>query len=255
MMNKTYTELTSRLPLQIIFLALVMSLIGCAGQDKPASSGQEKMDAARVLLAEAAYVKTLFSECEKLGNDIELETVSVQQDWLIKNRALILAADNYYSEQEKPSGVLYQGELLSLAAIKLAYDAQQRAKKDLNFSQRSPINRQKVCLNRLKTLADNEMDLSKKINGNSPLFADSQSATTGNIGLGSVPSMAGTAFADKDPGRTHYNLTEQLKQECAQTELLVLRSDWPNETYAVYCNNNPVTLMVCEWGKCEQRAN
>lgn len=254
-MNRKDCQFTHQLCLYALTLVTALVLAGCAGQSKPVDNTRQKMDAARALLAEAAYVSAIFSECEKLGADVELEALSVQQDWLIKNWTLIAAADDYYSEKEKASGVLYDGELLSLAAIKLAYDAEQRAKNELNFSQRSPINQQKVCMNRLNLLTKNEMDLSKKVNGKSAPFIVSETPVTGNMSTGRVPGMAGTIIPGSVPGRTHYLLTEQLKQECPQTELLVLRNEWPNETYAVYCAGKPLTLMVCEWGKCERRAN
>lgn len=235
--------------------ALVLLAGGCATQEVPVNDTQEKFNAARQVLSEATYINTLFGECARLGDEVELEALSLQQDWLLKNWPLVSAADDYFTDQEQSFGVLYEGKLLSLNAVKLAYDAEQRALKELNFNQRTTINQQKFCENRLNALAKNDMDISQKLNGKTFSFARENHLTGSALSKGRVPSMAGNLSPSREPGRTYYSLSEQFKQECPQVTLLVLHNDWPKEAYAAYCDETPITLMTCEWGKCESRTN
>lgn len=238
----------------VVCLGLVL-LTGCMHSYEADDNNDIAMQTARDILGEAIYVNKIFSECEKLGEDLELEVLSVQQDWLIKNWPLIDAADRYYSEQLKATGVLFNGELISLQAVNLLHEAQQRAIKELNFKQRTTNNQQKFCLNRIATLAKEDMDLRSKI-GQQPLpFAQVATAEDRRFELDRIPVIAGNIKPLGEPGRTYFGLTEQFKQECPGVELLTLQNQWPKETYAVYCHGQPLALMTCEWGNCERQEN
>jgi hypothetical protein len=229
-------------------------LSGCTTQNGITSDPREKMNIASNILAETVYINTVLTECQKLGDDVELEALSLEQDWLLKNWALISAADDYYTEQEQTTGILYEGKLLSLAAVKLAHDAKLRALNELNFNQRTTVNQQKFCLNRLATLAKENMDLRTQFQGKSIPFAIGDQPGK-PMQTATIPTLADDLAVGKDPGRTYINLVEQLKQDCPKVELIVLTNTWPSEAYAAYCDGAALALMTCEWGKCERRIN
>lgn len=233
------------------FFALIL-LSGCTSQDT--ANEQTKTAVTYEILSQARYINTLFNHCEALGGDAEIEALSVQQDWLIKNWNLISAADHYLTEQEQPKGILYRGELLSLTAIQIASSAEKRAVQELNFKQRSTNNQQKFCIQRLQKLTREEMDMRSRVNINNLPFI-LQNTPVGIISAKKLPTMAGSFHFSQHQGRTAYDALAAIKTECPSSELVTVNNDWPLEAYAAYCKDTPLTLIVCEWGICKSHAN
>jgi hypothetical protein len=96
-----------------------------------------------------------------LGDDAELEAITVQQDWIDKNWPAILAADHYYTTQLGPQAINYDGQAISLNAVMLAHNARKRAIDELNLKQRTLTNQQKTCVRRIQTIAQQEMALTQ----------------------------------------------------------------------------------------------
>ncbi len=240
----------------LLTLGLALLLTACS-HTPPTSSPEQQQQLLENLLSQTVYTNTLFSQCETLGDDVELEALNVQQDWLQKNWPLIAAADDYYTRQQQTEGLLYGGQLISLHATRLTHDARQKALDELNFSQRTTINQQRFCMNRLKKIAREELDLAAGLDHSrlpfNPGETDSGNIQSGSIQIDAIPTLAFKTPVVQTPGRTWFVLEDGFKQTCAQPRKLVLFNDWPRETYAIYCDQAPLALMVCEWGQCERR--
>jgi hypothetical protein len=236
----------------ILGLLGLIILSGCTSQGTV--NEETKNSIVYEILSQARYVNTLFDQCEKLGDDAEIETLSVQQDWLLKNWNLINSADHYLTEKEQAKGILYRGELLSLTAIQIASSAEKRAMQELNFKQRSTNNQQKFCIQRLQKLARDELDMQSHVNIKNLPFVISN-VPVSIISTQKVPTMAGSFHFSQPQGRTAYDALTSIKAECPSAELVTVNNDWPLEAYAAYCKGIPSTLIVCEWGTCKPHAN
>jgi hypothetical protein len=236
------------------FLTIALSLLlsACNQQQVKPLKDTDQLQLAEQLLSETVYINTLFDQCASLGNDIELQAINLQQDWLQKNWPLVAAADNYYSSQLRPSGFLYNGQLLSLEATLLAHQARQKAIEELNFAQRAHANKERSCNLRLQNLAAQEIDLSSRLPRKSRGFDLSAEQHT-RVQIDRIPELAYKETNLTDPGRSWFPLEAAFREECAQVEKLVLFNEWPREAYAVYCNGRPLALMVCDWGECARK--
>lgn len=235
-----------------VLLGLGLLMAACAQQQVKTVSGSDQLQLAKQLLNQTVYINTLFTECTSLGNDTELQAISLQQDWLQKNWPLVAAADNYYADQQRPSGLLYDGQLLSLEATWLAHQARQKAIQELNFDQRTYANKVQTCSARLQTLANQEMDLATLLPRKTQAF-DTTAEENTPIQIDRVPELAFQGADTHSQGRSWFPLETQFKSECAQPQKLVLLNDWPKETYAVYCDGRPLALVVCDWGECQRK--
>lgn len=248
-MTKKLIRLFSLLSVTAAFFA------GCAQQpvvvpsEDPAQLTQLSAD----ILSKAVYVNTIFNRCTALGGDAELEAITAQQDWIDKNWPAIIAADHYYTTHLGSQAVSYRGGNIALAAVLLSYDAQQRAINELNLKQRTPTNQQKTCVWRLQGIVQQELDLVQGEQALADLQALQQQYTGSTTTITPVPSLAGDVKPQQSNGRSYFVLAEEFKKECPRGQIIVLHNQWPQEAYASYCNEVPVSLITCEWGKCTQQ--
>lgn len=234
-------------------LILAIALVsGCAQQPAvtPTEDPRQLTDLATDILTKAVYVSSLFNLCTPLGDEAELEAITVQQDWIDKNWPAIIAADHYYTGQFGSQAMSYNGQPISLAAVLLAYNAKKRATDELNLKQRTLTNQQKTCVRRIQILAQQEMDLVASEQARADLLALQQQYTGDTTRVVPVPSLAGDVTTERENGRSYFVLSEEFKKECPEGQFIVLHNQWPREAYASYCGAVPVSLVSCEWGKC-----
>lgn len=236
-----------------VIIALMFSLIsGCAQQ--PATVVTEDKTqlnrVAKAAIAQFVYINTLLDTCAKLGDKAELEAVTVQQDWLEKNRTTSIAADSYYSDQLKDETVNYNGRDLALAAVLLSHTEQNRAINELGLKQRTNTNQQKTCVRRIQKIASEEMALSQDPQTLTDLQTLENKYTGDTRKVFSIPSLAGDIAINLEPGRSYFVLLEEFKRECPDARFITLHNQWPQEAYGTYCGEAPVSVIACEWGKC-----
>lgn len=231
----------------ILLLAASLLMPGCATQ-APVTDKNTLEKAAILVLSDAVYYSHLFSNCAALGGDIEVDAISKQQDWLNANSKLILAADQYYSQQQTANTFDYQGKTLAPAAIKLALESRKRAINELSLAQRTPANRIKTCEFRLGKINNDTISLARN-----PAIAAYQAELLQHLPLdqhiGDFPILAG-GITEVTPGATYFQLLKAHESSCAAPYTLTIANQWPQEAYAYFCGDTAVEVLTCEWGKC-----
>lgn len=224
---------------------------GCANQPVTTTDARSLAKAATYVLSEAVYFSTLFSTCQALGGDTELDAIDIQQNWINTNSSLIAAADSYYSQQQANNTFTYNGKTLSPSAIRLVLDARARASNELALAQRSPANKHKTCQFRLAQISGMKLPL-----GNDPLIAPYQAELLTHIPLdlniADAPQLAGE-FNRASQGASYFNITKAHEITCSAAYTLSIANQWPNEAYANFCGEKAVEVITCEWGKCETK--
>lgn len=227
----------------------MLLLNGCASTSPLIVDTKQLTDAAEKILFETVYHNELFTRCAALGGEAEIDAINVQHDWINANAALIGAADNYYSQQQKDSSFDYEGNTLSPAAIRLTLDASQKARDNLSLNKRSPINQQKTCSFKLAQMTGATLPLARD-----PQIASMQTELLKYEPLErsplSAPRLAGDIKA-LSGGKSFFAVNAQHQSHCADAYTLVIANNWPKEAYANFCGSKVVEVLTCDWGKCD----
>jgi hypothetical protein len=238
---------------QTLLTLIALFATGCAQQEiLPSEDPAELTQTAMITLDNYVYLNELINQCSRLGDDAEYEALTAQQDWLAKNWANVVAADEYYSQQFLSSTKDYDDKKLSLEAIWLKHQARSRAISELNLKQRTSGNQQKVCIRRMQAIAKNAVEpgVAAQTQANLQALATKHDRDTRRIT--EIPTLAGSFDLDLATGSSYYVLAENLKKECSQAAFIVIENQWPNEAYASYCDQAPVSLIQCQWGQCSE---
>lgn len=226
-------------------------LTGCATQPIPTIDATSLEKAATHTLSETVYFSTLFSTCMALGGDTELDAIDIQQTWINTNATLVAAADSYYSQQQANHTFTYNNRTLAPEAIRLALDARERATKELALSQRSPVNQQKTCQFRLAQIKGDKVPLA-----NDPLIAPYQAELLTHapldLNIADAPLLAGGLYGTNQ-GTSYFNIAKANEASCADAYTLTIVNQWPQEAYSNFCGEKAVSIITCEWGKCETK--
>lgn len=235
-----------------LFAALsAVFMSGCTTQTPTTLDVNSLEKAATYALSETVYFSTLFSTCQALGGDTELDAIDIQQNWININSTLVAAADSYYSQQQANSTFTYDGKTLAPAAIRLVMDARNRATNELAFAQRSPVNKQKTCQFRLAQISGDKLSLA-----NDPLIAPYQTELLAHIPLdlhtADAPQLAG-GLGGTAQGATYFTIAKAHEIGCTNAYTLSIVNQWPKEAYANFCGKKAVEVITCKWGKCETK--
>lgn len=229
----------------------VVLFSGCATQPIPMNDAASLEKAATHTLSEAVYFSTLFSTCIALGGDTELDAIDIQQTWINSNTSLIASADSYYSQQQANRTFTYHNKTLAPEAIRLTLDARARAVKELALAQRSPVNQQKTCQFRLAQIKGDKVPLA-----NDPLIAPYQAELLTHAPLdhniADAPQLAGGLYG-VNQGTSYFNIAKANEASCADAYTLTIANQWPQEVYSNFCGEKAVSIITCEWGKCETK--
>lgn len=223
---------------------------GCATQ-APGIDEKSLERAATKTLSEAVYFSNLFTTCATLGGEIEVDAIDTQQNWLNENAKLVAAADALYSQQHNKDTFKYNSKTLAPAAIRLVLDARTRAADELSLPQRSPVNKQKICQFRLAQISGKALPLA-----NNPKIAPYKTELLKHLPSGytitDVPTLA-AGFQGSSQGATFYSIDKAHAQTCSAAYTLSIANQWPHEAYATFCGETATAVLICEWGKCEEK--
>ena len=238
---------------KLILISLIhLGLIsGCATPPPPLDTSKLPQIAEDVL-NQAVYFNGLFSNCAKLGGEAEIQSISVQQDWLTANWPLVAAADQRYTQDHAADAINYQNHLISPKAIRMAQIAYQRAVNELSLQKRSTANQQKTCEFRLAqiTPANIKLTLDPQIAIYAQALLASGEDTGESSSIARVPSLTGGVPLDLAPGKSYYRVLDELQSRCSDSYTLVVANDWPKEAYANFCGDQLKEVLTCEWGNC-----
>lgn len=231
--------------LGIILTSLVA--LGCATEPAPIDPRQLDQAAEKIVRDKVFYME-LFARCAALGDEVEVDAINAQQDWIIANAPLVAAADAYYSQQQAANSFEHQGKSLAPNAIKLNLEAIQAAENELSLEKRSPNNQRKTCAFKLAQMTPATMALT-----NQSLIAKSEQALMAflplDTSIAKVPSLAGGIRATP-AGKSFYKIDKNHQSECANASTLVIANNWPQEAYATFCGDKATQVLLCDWGKC-----
>lgn len=235
----------------IIFSGLFFS--ACASKAPAPLDMSQLPKAAETVLREAIYYSSLFHTCAQLGEEVEIEAATKQQDWEAKNGTLIAAADAAYTEAYTNQSFNYNGKLILPQALLLSQKTQEQVTQELKLSTRTQINQRKTCEFRLAKITEENMSIASI-----PLVATYQQALLAKTPavlpeISQIPTLAADIAIDIPPGKSHFDLVNQHETECDNAYTLVIANDWPNEAYANFCGDELTDVLLCEWGKCQNR--
>lgn len=194
---------------------------------------------------------TVMQRCESLGGEIGIKAISARDSWNFSNSHLIDAADALLALKAKDT-VQWQKQTYSLTNLALVKDESQRRAQSLNLAQRVPSAQKATCereLNRIETTS--YADIGQEQGLSQSLL---ETAST-------PPDLSGvTLIVDQfspwpEPGRTYFTLKQSIDTECAaNSRIIALINHWPEEVYAYYCGDKPISLIECQWGECTSQA-
>ncbi|UTF60721.1 MbeD family mobilization/exclusion protein [Gilvimarinus sp. DA14] len=195
---------------------------------------------------------TVIQQCENLGGSIGMLAVTARDTWEFSNSHLLAAAESLQAHQSKDI-VHWQDQAYSLQTLAMVKEASQSRAQSLNLSQRVPSAQKATCereLRRIETTSYADI-------GADPRLSQALLASTSNT----TADFAGvTQIADQfspwpEPGRTYFTLKQSIDKECeANSRIMPLVNRWPDEVYAYFCGDKPISLIECHWVECTSQA-
>jgi len=229
-------------------LALMLGLSACQTAEPPPPSMAQINQLALDVEAAAVADMTIMNHCSALGGPSGSYADAARESWQFANQALLADAERLLNDN-RIDHVTIDAMPYSLAAIARVHDLSVKADEQLNLGGRSPNGQKNVCereLTRIETETYSSLsDLATRV----ALGEQAQSLVEQETGVADI--LTRWARWPK-PGRSYISLAESAKAQCtAQSRIITLDNNWPNERYAVYCGTEAVGLYQCEWGTCE----
>jgi len=236
----------------VTIVATGLLLNGCGTTPNITASKADLSVAANNIMRSHIELKSLRDACAQAGGQAEVHADSVYQQWLLKNWPLVIGADGFNRAHLQDKTLSFDGQTLSLPALKFLAETTRTAEHKVAFIQRSRTNRNKTCRRKLE-LFDAEhhyglQPVEEYIQTSLNSYAASHTAPP-KAGA-RVPTLAGNLSVNGLPGRSLYAIEGQAKDmPCAAPQIFTFKNQWPLEIYAAFCSQEQ-RLITCEWGNC-----
>lgn len=234
----------------IFFLGPVLVIFSaCQTQPDAPPSPQQLTAYAEAIRAQQIVDMTLFRECYSIGGEVSQLATDTREAWHFNNEKLIAAADTRLA-LSRNDWVSIDGDRYSLSSLRDVMSIAEEARTKLNLKQRSPNSQKNACQRALLPLETKDY----KSMAAEPRLADALMATN----TPSPPPPGGEFQFDKfaqgaEPGRSYYSIADALRSSCdSDLSLITFIHDWPREHYGAFCQGEPLVLVSCEWGDCQQ---
>jgi len=246
----TFKRMTRFIGAAVITTGLLLS--GCGTTPEMTASKADLSLAANNIMRSHIELKSLRDACAQAGGAAELHAESIYQQWLQKNWPLVIGADGFNRAQLQDKSLSFDGQTLSLDALKFLAETTRSADHKVAFIHRSRTNRNKTCRQKLTQFdsahgygIDPPEDYLLTALGS---YAASHTAPP-KVGA-RVPTLAGNLNIKSQPGRSLYSIERQAKDmPCAAPQIFTFKNQWPLEVYAAFCSREQ-RLITCEWGNC-----
>lgn len=248
--TKFYNKFINKNLLALVAIGAV-SLTGCQTKETlPPTAEEINTYSTPVIDATIRNIITI-KTCQALGNPIVSEASNTYNIWYNRNEKLVQASDKF-SSQYQTDYASYKNIFYSLGTIKKIQQLRLEVLGKLKLSQRDNRNQKAVCRREFKRIQEEELST----------LAPSQ--TIANALLNQKNTPVHTSYAStletaehnilaSEPGRSYFKLNEQFRNACPNSlNLLTLKNTWPAESYVAYCQEEPLALVLCDWGKCTQ---
>lgn len=232
-------------------LLLSLALGACQTQNEaPPPSESQIHNLALEVQRQAISDLALFKACASLGGPLGDYANTARETWTFSNQRLVEAADRHI-QAGNDDWVNWRGESYSLSSLALVKDIQQSKYEQLNLSQRGPSGQKSVCRRELE-IAETRIfaDLASPPVGQA-LIVQAKSKTNETV---SITRLSDVFNRWPEPGRSFFALNKQADPTCsANSRIMPFVNHWPEEVYAHYCNGQPISLIQCQWGKCNRQ--
>lgn len=247
---KRYHKFINRNLLALVAVGAI-SLTGCQTKEAlPPTAEEINTYSIPVMDASIRNIITI-KACQALGNPIVSEASDAYNIWYDRNKTLVQASDKF-SSQYQTGYANYKNIFYSLEVIKKIQQLRLEVLGKLKLSQRDNRNQKTVCRREFRRIQKEEL----------AMFAPSQTIASALLNQRNTPMHANYAstletaehnILASEPGRSYFKLNEQFQNACPNSlSLLTLKNTWPAESYAAYCQEEPLALILCDWGKCIQ---
>lgn len=230
----------------------VIMLSGCQTKEvQPPSVADIRTYTTPVMDASIRNIIT-FNTCKTLGQPIGNEASVTEDIWRAANAKVMQTADNF-SSQHQEDYVSYNNIYYSLQTIQTVQNLRLQVLAKLKLKQRDPRFQKITCRREFKRIeAENLALLAPSAAVANALAKQGSNKLQENHA--SILQTASHNILASDPDRSYFKIDAQLKPSCPKgLSLLTLKNTWPTESYAAYCQQVPIALIQCDWGKCEQQ--
>lgn len=244
-----------RAPRIVAALALV-ALGGCGGTSERVVSYRQIDNGAMALLEDTVELRTLSDACLSAGGTAASMATQTIEQWKADNWSLVTGADAFYRNKYKTSQFQYRDKSVSLPATRDFLSWYEASHAKVSFLQRSRNNRQATCERLLNAFLAARQPVFN--NDNERVYSQSEIEllfyATNHPALPSeladIPTLSAISKPVSQTPKTLYK-AEQLgkAQLCASASVIPLISEWPRESFGLFCEDEYL-LLECEWGNC-----
>jgi hypothetical protein len=225
-------------------VAASVALTGCA-----TNSLSPKGDAVFYALQADAMMNTWRYECAAVSARANYAADAARADWWQRNKATVEAADFglAYNLVAVTDTRLDTGARL---AMSLTQEVQERAEQTVNKKLDEASDKEALCLEVLGQYQAGKWDIKGSDEIQGALWSLKASAERNKERYRQRKGMVDTA-AGKQYGRSLYVVEKLSDQEsCDREEVSLIKGEWPYEIYNVACEDKPLSIVRCEWGRC-----
>ncbi|WP_020209543.1 hypothetical protein [Gilvimarinus chinensis] len=194
---------------------------------------------------------TVLQRCGSLGGDVAIKAVGARDNWTFSNSSLLKAAETLLAQQTSDI-VHWQQQAYSLTSLALVKDESLRRAQRLNLAQRVPSDQKTTCERELQRIETTSYaDIGKEQRLSQFLLA----SVTEQMDISDVSLISDQFSRWPEPGRTYFTLKQSVDTECTEnSRIMALVNHWPEEAYAYFCGDKPISLIECQWGECTSQA-
>lgn len=233
-------------------VAAGMLLSGCSSTPDVIASKANLGVAASNIMRTHIELNSLREACSQAGGQAEINADLTYQQWLENNWQLVIGADAFNRTQLQDQSLAFDGQTLSLPALKFLAKASRSAQNKVAFINRSRTNRNKTCEQKLKQYdAEHGYGMPPVEENLLTAFNNYATSHTAPPEAGDrVPTLAGNLDINSQPGRSLYAIERQVRDmNCPDPQIFTFKNQWPLEIYAAFCSEEQ-RLITCEWGNC-----
>lgn len=238
--------------LALLMLPAMLCFTGCAGKKEVPKAKPDPL-AFTWALEENIRLETLVDECSKLDNALLQEGKALRQQWQQRYWPALATADEQFNKANAAEPFIYNGETLTLPAVKFMAKSRLAAQAGLRKTTRTPGHQRDFCSKRFAAYRDNSEGLGNPAQKNRLRYLQELAAAKpAALAPRALPSMAGTLEPLSAPGPSLYSIEQMVAGDrCSAPEIFTLRHQWPHEFYAVYCGDKSNRFISCEWSNCK----
>ncbi len=228
--------------------AIALLTAGCATTPQAPPSVNQVQAHSILQIKQAIRADKLSQVCATVSKNKHSQAESLYTQWQSEYWPQVVGADNHYRSILSDKTLSFEGQTLSMEALKLYADEVEASNARFSYLARIKTDPSRICLRKMQeTLTSLETPDNIKASLIALAKAHPQPPAAGDR----VPSLAGDFTIDSKTGRSHYQVEQAAKtMSCATPKIITFKNQWPTEIYGAFCSDDH-QLISCEWGKCK----